>query len=606
MKINEADIFLSVFSDITFPYLAADLELLGKTLKKSERKSFIRFPLPINPLKRSIVVASLRGLLRNLDVPFPTANFLAQSNSIVQSGTKKALLEMAKTPGLFGIYETENHLIWEEEGLWPVAYSTLFKQIIGLIEIFTAATDKQRKSINPSLTNTLLSEYPRQMPTQVHYAFASLGAWLAGGTNFQYFSLFATQQQLSDSNTNRSYAQKIGYNNADSDALDKSGIVALPASLVLPLLIAQGIDMPIFGSIPIDEVNAVNLPNTLDINEKTKNKLPGFILDKYYRSPFTARVLESTGLLGANTVLRDHYADFYAGVDQVALIRCKHYSAPVIEVTSLNELRSLVDKIPSIDKNGVFFRGQTSFYELEREDRVKSLLFADSCNLEPSLLTSASRHGFDYDTLHFALRHYLQERVYSNNTLSNKTARHEWRKQLSSPTCKIDYALMALAQHYGFPSHGLDVTLSLDVATWFATHKFTYNDRGKSEYKNIVPKDWSSEPLHWPVVFACQMVTRSTNQSLHDCHELADFGFRAKRPIAQQAKFFLGGHSDHQNRLAECVICAFRLRPNVYNTTSTFERLFPKPDDDPAYRVILDFAAEPAFHAFEKYVNKFH
>ena len=66
--------------------------------------------------------------------------------------------------------------------------------------------------------------------------------------------------------------------------------------------------------------------------------------------------------------------------------------------------------------------------------------------------------------------------------------------------------------------------------------------------------------------------------------------FVAQRPTRQHARFFLGGHSDHQNRLAETVVCAFRLGPGDYETRHTFAELFPSPAEDVAYRVLLDFA----------------
>jgi hypothetical protein len=606
MSIDPAEVFLRVFEDVSFPYLAADLELLGEALKKPERNTWMRFPLPTDSSKRAIAVACLRGLLRGLDVPPPVAEFMGHTDSILRSGTTEALAEMVQTPGTFAIYEDGNQLLWEEEGLWPVAYSVFLKQLVGLISIFSLATDRERASITTSI-GTMLSEYPRQMPTQIHYAFASLGAWLGARTNFQYLAFYATRPQLNDPNTNLSYAKRMGYDDVEAEALDRSGIVALPASLVAPLLHAQGTHAgPILGSIPIDELNVINLPK-----DRTKPKGPevgltGFILDKYYRTPFTARRLEDDGLLGASSVLRDHYEDFYAGIDQIALVRCKHYSAPVIEVSSTDEIRAHVARVPIRDTNGVFFRGQTSFYQIERDNAIKRLLFADSCSIEPSLVTSAARKRFNYDELHFALRHFVQEHIFSTDAVSGRTARDKWRKHVSSPMCRIDYALMALAQHYGLPSHGLDVTLSVDVATWFATNMFVSDSTSKASYRTLKPQDWSSDSLRWPVVFACQMVTTSTRQSLHDCHDLDDVGFGARRPDAQQAKFFLGGHSDHQNRLAECVVCVFRLRPAVYDTTETFDSLFPTPDDDPAYRLMLDFVSVPTFRPFAQYVNRFH
>ena len=176
-----------------------------------------------------------------------------------------------------------------------------------------------------------------------------------------------------------------------------------------------------------------------------------------------------------------------------------------------------------------------------------------------------------------------------------------------NPECSLDYAVIALAQHYGIPSHGLDVTTSADVALWFATNRYSRNDPKIAAYTTLRTEDWPADQEKWPVVIACQMVTQSIGQSLHDCQELAAFGFDERRPRAQHARFFQGGHSDHQNRLAEAVVCSFRLAPGAYDTQLTFDALFPEPEDDPAYRVMLGFASSPVFGPqCGRFVNRFH
>jgi hypothetical protein len=167
---------------------------------------------------------------------------------------------------------------------------------------------------------------------------------------------------------------------------------------------------------------------------------------------------------------------------------------------------------------------------------------------------------------------------------------------------------MALAQHYGFPSHGLDITDSDDVALWFATNRYHRDEVSRrASYQKLKVQDWPSDPTKWPVIVAGQCVTHSIQQSIHDCHELAEFGFEARRPIVQKAHFFQGGHSDHQNRLAEAVVCVFRLAPGDYATEASFDSLFPPPSEDPAYQTMLDFATSPEFgFIWGKYVNNFH
>ena len=51
---------------------------------------------------------------------------------------------------------------------------------------------------------------------------------------------------------------------------------------------------------------------------------------------------------------------------------------------------------------------------------------------------------------------------------------------------------MALGQHYGIPTHGLDVTTSLDIATWFATNKWTNNGEWASYAKKPI-SDWGND-----------------------------------------------------------------------------------------------------------------
>lgn len=115
---------------------------------------------------------------------------------------------------------------------------------------------------------------------------------------------------------------------------------------------------------------------------------------------------------------------------------------------------------------------------------------------------------------------------------------------------------MAMAQHYGHPSHGLDVTRDLDIALWFATNRFGQRDR-YAEDNPLMLESWPVEPSAWPVIFAIQGDSESVAGSLQQCYDLEEFGIPAARPLRQRASFFLGGHSDHQNRLAENLSCAF-------------------------------------------------
>jgi hypothetical protein len=109
------------------------------------------------------------------------------------------------------------------------------------------------------------------------------------------------------------------------------------------------------------------------------------------------------------------------------------------------------------------------------------------------------------------------------------------------------------------------------------------------------PGDWNLNPEKWPIIFVGQAVTRSVGMSLQDCQELEKFGLEALRPQRQKALFFHGGHSDHQNRMAETLVCAFRLAPGFYPTDCDFDQLFPPPEEDKAYKCLLEFGGEEPY-----------
>jgi hypothetical protein len=263
---------------------------------------------------------------------------------------------------------------------------------------------------------------------------------------------------------------------------------------------------------------------------------PPWVIDTHYRTAFRARRLAACGLYGGRSLARDNYTSFHAERAAAAWVRCKHYVAPIYEVSGREELESLVAAVPRFSDEGVFFRGQARMHYLQRDPAVKALLFSDSCSAEPSLPTSASRRPeFDYDRLHFALRRFVGQRLETDALdLGSATDDYSpWQQACASPDCSVDYAVMALAQHYGLPTHGLDVTTSLDVALWFALNRYEQDAAGQAAYRNLATSDWSADQDGWPLVFVCQSVTRSVAPSLHDCQELEEFGLVAARPIAQ-------------------------------------------------------------------------
>ena len=610
------EMFRIVFRSLHFPYLSADLERLLKALDHSTEGSHCWIELAENRERRPGHIGALRGILSRLDVPPAAAAALLSAPAISSRWSpEEAVPRLTVSEECrFVVAEREDRLIWEEESVWPAAYSNFLGQLNGLILTFEALMKVRRQEVLGAASaagfaedNSLfLDHFTRVMPTELHYAAASLGAWLGGADNVQFFAHYASAPQLQDEEYAVKMARLMGYSEAEAGDLAAGGIVALPPQLAIPLIETQG-RSEVFGGIAVNEISMANPAEMenwdtgeLDISQQR----PGLILDSHYRAPFLGRPLDATGLYGTKDVLRDHYSEFYESHPGAENVRCKHYVAPILDVSGIDEVEAIIGRIPVRDpKNGLFFRGQSSLYRLNRPDRVKRLLFADSCAFEPSVPTAAGRHRFDYDSVHFALRHYLQYRHFADQPAGQS---EQWEYLLGDSMLKLDYALMALAQHYGIPTHGLDVTTDPAVACWFATHCFDLA-ANRASYRKLSAADWPSSPKDRPVVLVCQVVTHSLAASLHDCQELEALGLTALRPHRQKARFFLGGHSEHRNRLAEAIVCVLRLGPGDYDRGLSFDHLFPEPAQDPAYEVLLKFADDPLFAPFgADRVNRFH
>ena len=486
---NEVDVFLEVYADLRFPLIAVDTEKLRGALRQhkqmGEKSHFAVRLHGTSGKRRAALVSSLRGLFRRIDVQPKMIGLIASSETMERASLSETVKSFAGKRPSFAVYEHGDMLVWEEDSLWPLAFSTLLQQFINVMTLHQKLIEERIATMEKALHDAgwasenvegVVSEFPRQLPTHLQYAMASLGAWLGGALNVQYFGYYATIRQIHHSSLNIKYAKRIGFSDADAEALSSSGMVAIPATLLAPLVEAQGSKI-VFGSIQVNEFNPANRPSSAfmeTMNLEDKRCLPGYVIDRFYRAPFLARVPSGYGFYGLKNVLRDHYAEFYAGLAPHALLRCKHYCVPIVEIASREELALHIAKIPLRNKDGLFFRGQRRLYPLQRDDSVRKLLFGESCSKEPSLVNAASREpGYDYDFVHYGLKAFLEEDVLRRADEGESDLFEKWRGEAVNPICSLDYALIALAQHYGIPSHGLDVTTSADVALWFATNRVT-------------------------------------------------------------------------------------------------------------------------------------
>ena len=121
---------------------------------------------------------------------------------------------------------------------------------------------------------------------------------------------------------------------------------------------------------------------------------------------------------------------------------------------------------------------------------------------ETSLPSAAFRERFNYGEAELLIQSVVRDIEYR---LTGAKSRTHWVEEEFEMVYVSDGGMaarwsartMALAQHYGIPTNGLDVTRSARFGWWFATHAFNYKS-GKYT-THVVPE---RTPLHSrPVVY---------------------------------------------------------------------------------------------------------
>lgn len=253
-------------------------------------------------------------------------------------------------------------------------------------------------------------------------------------------------------------------------------------------------------------------------------------------------------------------------------LRVPFRKIPRIDVSNRTELDTLLSSIESRDPNlKLLFRGQNSEHYIQRNPEENYALFGCKKPLEPSLIPSAVRRNIlieDIMPLWNSMLHtYLDKNITSLPTNEREMANRELINFKSSP--KFGMFSLALAQHYGLPSVGLDATGNIETALFFATHKFeTIN--GSSSYTYNLDK-MSKRPVIYIL---------SPPERFHlDYDDFKPKGVNFLRPDKQGAKFLHTGWGLNKNRCARHIWIALYLDPcGDFGTISKTEDLFPKDD----------------------------
>src|SRR5262249_25920085 len=217
-------------------------------------------------------------------------------------------------------------------------------------------------------------------------------------------------------------------------------------------------------------------------------------------------------------------------------------------------------------------------------------LYGDSGALEPSLPASATRKGQPLEAVLpqwcFLIRCYqmgLQVQMLNQlepaqlEQLSPSMEADRQRLELSLDNQTL---ALSLAQHYGLPSMGLDLTDRVDTALFFALHRFVRTAERKLQ---VMPS--GGNPVLYLFVFPERFCVEHARARPRI--------FPRGRPDAQVAWFSHMGWGYRQNQCAEYLAAALYLEPDGdFGPLPRGEDLFPPIEEDPFGNLLEAVLAE--------------
>lgn len=275
----------------------------------------------------------------------------------------------------------------------------------------------------------------------------------------------------------------------------------------------------------------------------------------------------------------------YAGehLRNFGFLRVPFRRIPRIIMRSRIEFDAFVSRIQSADPNLItLYRGQTKEHYIPRSAQARRLLFLDEKALEPSLLPSASRRRVCLEDIGTEWSGAVQTFIWmwnkklklEGNVSPTTQGRISSEMEATVAGYNLWAMLLSLAQHYGLPSAGLDLTEKPEVALYFALTEFApdADNNGIMKTKRIEKRS------KFPVVYilSCQ------RESVMDFKQYRPTGFPIGRPDRQNAFFFHTAWGLASNVAANRIWVAIYLDPEGnWGRLPDTATLFPFGDQDP-------------------------
>lgn len=317
------------------------------------------------------------------------------------------------------------------------------------------------------------------------------------------------------------------------------------------------------------------------------------LVDRYYGLAYDPWDETPEAIYGRTEALPNYVSDKLANM---GFLRVPFRKIPRVRVSSRIELYSILDAIFSADDDlRVLFRGQTKEHYISRTTEAMKALYGDPEALEPSLQPSSARRGPDFEAS--LPEWYALLQVFADTQLKTTKSgvslpsneAEDARRWLFSTPRYWNFGL-AMAQHYGLPSPGLDATTDPEVALFFALNRIELSPEERPDYR-CVSISSSSEPS------VLYILTPPSSAEL-DYQEIRPKGFASVRPERQSVHFIPTGWGMQRNAAAFRLFMALYFYPSDgLQSTATAEDLFPSTNEDP-FALFLSQIVEqiPAVH----------
>ncbi|MBL7699099.1 MAG: FRG domain-containing protein [Chitinophagaceae bacterium] len=306
-----------------------------------------------------------------------------------------------------------------------------------------------------------------------------------------------------------------------------------------------------------------------------------YLLDDHY-----GRVLQSNvSMPYAHSDAIDFYVrDFDA--DIVDVLRVPFRKIPVYRFTDVHQIEKLANKLKDENEGyTVLLRGQTKFYPIKRDAEEFMFLYGENAPKEPSFHPSFLRSKFNdffiYNLWHAQVANMLHDIGVDLSGFLPEVKIKEYYADVDKIKGSPHFTPLALgiAQHYGLPSIGLDLTKDVKVACWFASHELKTGDKGVTSAPPLV--DFKESTIYF---FRCPADAVFSHQ-----HVKPKF-VENTRPDRQDAWFCHAGWGFAKNQLGSYLMAAIRLDESILSIFKDGydHHLFPGREEDLMLNFFLD------------------